>query len=347
MQNDTLIAVDLAKSVFEVAVSDHPGQVAAGAASRDPVPGLLRPAPAGHRRHGGLRLGSLLGRAHRAARAHGRPAAAAHGAPLRSPQQDRPHRHQGHARGQPQRGDPPRPGQDRRPAGAHLAPPPPLRLDGRAHRTHQHAARPAARVRASSSRSAPVTSSPRSGPSSRTPTPSSPTPSAPLFAEVCHEIRDLEAPHQDGRAPARGDSPQQTARRRPASSPSPASACSPPPLSSPSSATSTASPPARHFASYLGLTPREHSSGLTRTARRHLQARRRLPAHPPHPRRTLGPARTPARHTARSPPRLGPHARADPRPQQGRRRRRQQARPHRLGRLEARSSPSGSSPNAA
>lgn len=45
-------------------------------------------------------------------------------------------------------------------------------------------------------------------------------------------------------------------------------------------------PSARHFASYLGLTPRERSSGLRRRLRRHQQARRCPRAHAPDPRRT-------------------------------------------------------------
>ena len=46
MQNDTRIAVDVAKSVFEIAVSDRPGHVVRRERlPRDAVPGVLRPAP--------------------------------------------------------------------------------------------------------------------------------------------------------------------------------------------------------------------------------------------------------------------------------------------------------------
>jgi transposase len=89
-------------------------------------------------------------------------------------------------------------------------------------------------------------------------------------------------------------------------------------------------PSGRHLASYLGLTPREYSSGLKRKPGPHLQARGWLPAHSAHPRRALGAGpRAPA--TAGPPQGVGEQPREDPRPQQGRGGRRQQAHPDRVG----------------
>ena len=113
MAKDTLVAVDLAKSVFEVAVSHHPGQVAKNsAATRATVRQLLAQLPPA------TVVMEACGSAHFWARRI-RPlghdagsAAASRRPPLRPPQQDRPHRHQGNARGLPQRGDSSRPGQD-------------------------------------------------------------------------------------------------------------------------------------------------------------------------------------------------------------------------------------------
>ncbi len=92
-------------------------------------------------------------------------------------------------------------------------------------------------------------------------------------------------------------------------------------------------PSGRHLASYLGLTPREYSSGLKRNLGR-ISKRgdgylRTLLIHGA--RSVLLHAR---KQAARSPARVGEQARSDPRPQQGRRGRGQQDGPHRLGRLE-------------
>ena len=94
-------------------------------------------------------------------------------------------------------------------------------------------------------------------------------------------------------------------------------------------------PSARHFASYLGLTPRENSCGLRRRlgaiSKRGDVYLRTLLIH--------GARSVLLAAKRRSPDRLRAWAlaRADrPRPQQGRRRARQQARQNRLGRLEAR-----------
>ena len=71
MENDTRVAVDIAKAVFEIAVSDRPGRVA----RRERLPRdrssstFFAQLPAGHRGHGGLRLGPLLGAPDRGARA--------------------------------------------------------------------------------------------------------------------------------------------------------------------------------------------------------------------------------------------------------------------------------------
>jgi transposase len=58
-------------------------------------------------------------------------------------------------------------------------------------------------------------------------------------------------------------------------------------------------PSARHFASYLGLTPCETSTGPPPAARRHQQARRYLPVHALDPRRPL---RALSREDAAAPP---------------------------------------------
>jgi len=70
--------------------------------------------------------------------------------------------------------------------------------------------------------------------------------------------------------------------------------------------------------------------------RQNLQARRRLPAHAPHPRGAIGPLSCQAHEAPRPPALLGPQPRTQGRTQQGRRRPRQQARPYHLGRLEER-----------
>ena len=113
MSNDTRIAVDVAKAVFEVAISDRPGHVRRdGAPAARAVPALPGPAAGGHGGHGGVRLGALLGAPDRAARPPRRAAAAAPRPALRPRQQDRPHRRQGHPGGQPQRRHPAGAGED-------------------------------------------------------------------------------------------------------------------------------------------------------------------------------------------------------------------------------------------
>ena len=94
-------------------------------------------------------------------------------------------------------------------------------------------------------------------------------------------------------------------------------------------------PSGRHFASYLGLTPREYSSGLKRNSRPHLEAWRWLPAHLAHPWCTLS-ARARTKATAGSAAGMGEPIGEDPRPQQSRRRGGEQARSHRVGSLETR-----------
>ena len=262
MQNDTLVAVDLAKSVFEVAVSDRPGQV--GRRERLPRAQFLsffaqQPEATvvmeacGSAHFWARRIQALGHRAFCCRRT--RPA-------LRPPQQDRSHRHQGHARGQPQRGDPPRPGQDRRPAGPDLAASPPLRLDRRANRPHQHPARAAARVRDLDSRRRAPRRPHRLG---------------------SHRGRRSGRPRFASPGPRRG-LPARSASSRRASARSSASSTAIAAqlpvvahlLTIPGIGLLIATalvafvgdihrfPSARHFASYLGLTPREYSSGLKR-----------------------------------------------------------------------------------
>ena len=68
-------------------------------------------------------------------------------------------------------------------------------------------------------------------------------------------------------------------------------------------------------------------------ARTHLEARRHLPALSPDPRRASRPARSPRQDSPTRPARLGARRPAAPRSQRRRHRARQQARPHRLGGL--------------
>ena len=148
MQNDTRIAVDLAKAVFEIAVSDRPGRV--GRRERLPqgaVPELLCPAAGRHSGDGSVRLGALLGPSDRRLGTSRCSASAVPRPPVRATQQDGPHRRQGDPRSQPQRGHSTGSGQDRVPASPHVAAPTALRVDERAHRPHQLSARPAAGAR--------------------------------------------------------------------------------------------------------------------------------------------------------------------------------------------------------
>ena len=145
---DTTIAVDLAKSVFEVAVSQRPGTVRERRRlSRTQFARLLERTGARDTGDGGLRHRPLLGSRSPGVRASGRAAAAARGAPLRVAQQDRWGRREGVAGSGSQRGHPARPGQVRRSARARSAPPLALDLDGHAHGTVEHLARAFARAR--------------------------------------------------------------------------------------------------------------------------------------------------------------------------------------------------------
>jgi hypothetical protein len=101
----TTIAVDLAKSVFEVAVSDTPGRVR--------IRRRLTRA-ASHRAARSLRLRALLGPPRTCRRARRPPAPATRRASLRAAQQDRPRRREGPARSRAQRGH------SRRPYGSSL-----------------------------------------------------------------------------------------------------------------------------------------------------------------------------------------------------------------------------------
>jgi transposase len=144
----------------------------------------------------------------------------------------------------------------------------------------------------------------------------------PLFAQACQEIRDIEAriKHVERQLEALTEQLPVVALL----------------LSIPGIGLLTATallaflgdihrfPSGRHLASYLGLTPREFSSGLKRHLGRIWDPHPWRPLRPPP--RTYPPARPPAR--------VGAQAGTHPPPQQGRRGRGQQARPHRLGRLD-------------
>jgi transposase len=124
------IGVDLAKSIFEVAVSPAPGRVqerrrlsrtalTAFFAVQPPAEVLLEPCGSAH--HWGRELRRL--------------------------QQDRPGRRQGPAGGRPQRGDLSRAGEIARAAGGSRPPPAPPGLSPNPHRPDQRRSRPPARVR--------------------------------------------------------------------------------------------------------------------------------------------------------------------------------------------------------
>ena len=297
MQNDTLVAVDLAKAVFEVAVSDRPGRVAPRALPAAQFLSFFAQ-PCGHRGDGGVRLGPLLGAPHRRPRPRGGAAAAPPRASLRAAQQDRPHRRQGHARGQPQRGDPSRAGQDRRPAGPRLAASSALRVAGRAHRAHQRPARPAARAR-------------RLHPGSAL---------AQVVPAVWALIEDAERDLPDALRPllpscardprhrGRIEASSSSSRRWPSSCLSSLSSDHPGhrPADRHRSGRLHRRHPALPLRPTLGQLPRPDAPGvLERPAtptRAHLQARRRLPAHAAHPRRALRPAARQAKHPTASAP---------------------------------------------
>jgi hypothetical protein len=62
MSNDTRIAIDVAKAVFELAISDRAGHVARRVRlPRAQFPALHRPAAGGDRGHGSVRIRPLLG----------------------------------------------------------------------------------------------------------------------------------------------------------------------------------------------------------------------------------------------------------------------------------------------
>ena len=112
MENDTRIAVDVAKTIFEVAISDRPGHVVRRERlTREPVPALHRPPAGGDRGHGGVRLRSSLGPEDPEARPPRGAATASPSPALRAGKQDRPRRRESDPGGLPQRGDPPGPGE--------------------------------------------------------------------------------------------------------------------------------------------------------------------------------------------------------------------------------------------
>jgi hypothetical protein len=130
MEDHTTIAVDLSKSVFEIAVSQSPGRVCERrrlSRGRE----LLRQASSGDRSSGSLRLGPPLGTPDRAAGPPGPPAASSSDPPVCSPGQDRRRRCQCVAGGASQRADLPGPRQDSPPAGPGRPSPDPFRVDGR------------------------------------------------------------------------------------------------------------------------------------------------------------------------------------------------------------------------
>ncbi len=215
---------------------------------------------------------------------------------------------------------------------ADVAAPAALGLDDGAHGAPQHPPRPAARARRLHPRRARARSCRRCGRSSRTPTPSFPTrcaPSSPRPARRSATSRRASSRSSGSwrRSPSRLPAVERLLhhpRHRPAHRHR---------ARSPSSATSGASPRGGTWPATSGLTPREYSSGLKRhlgrISKRGDGYLRTLLIHGA--RSVLAPR---AQAAAGPAARVGAQAREDPRPQQGRRGRRQQDGAHRLGGLE-------------
>ena len=263
MQNDTRIAVDVAKAVFEIAVSDRPGRVTRRERlpraqfltffAQHPAATVVMEA-CGSAHYWGRRIEQLGHRVVLLPPHHVRPY-------VRRNKTDRTD-----AKGilEASRNEDIRPvpvktvaqqvadlaAPASAPAGCTSAPP---------------ASTPCAACCASwasSSRSARARWCPRCGLCSRTPTPSCPTRCGPLFAEACHEIRDIEAriKHVERQLEAMAEQLPVVEHL----------------LTIPGIGLLTATalfafigdihrfPSGRHLASYLGLTPREYSSGLKR-----------------------------------------------------------------------------------
>ena len=192
MSNDTRIAVDVAKAVFEIAISDRPGHVAAADASRAPSSCLHGPATGRDRGDGSVRLRPPLGAQDPEARP---PAWCCCRRTTSVPTFAATRRIAPTPRAswrQPQRRDPARAREDGGPAGPDVAASAALGVDDRAHGPAQCAARPATRAR----RLHPV--------GAREVVPAvwaliedadSDLPEAlrPIFAEACREIREIEA----------------------------------------------------------------------------------------------------------------------------------------------------------
>jgi hypothetical protein len=96
----TTIAVDLAKSVFQVAVSRRPGHVDEERRLSRAVVDVPRSADAGDRRPRSLRVGTLLGATTATVGSRRSLVARARRAPVRASQQDGSHRHQSATRGE-------------------------------------------------------------------------------------------------------------------------------------------------------------------------------------------------------------------------------------------------------
>ena len=280
MRNDTRIAVDVAKAVFEIGDFGSTGTSGtARAPAAGAVPALLRAAAGGDGGHGGLRFVPPLGREASRARSPRGAAPTAPRATLRPSQQDRPHRRQGNSRGQPQRRHSTlSPIKTVCAAGPHVAAPAALGMDDGADRADQYSAWTAAgagRLHPRGRREVvPAVWALIEDADSELP-----DALRPIFAEACQEIREIEA-----RIKLVEQQLEAMAEQLPAVGQL---------LTIPGIGLLTATalvafigdirrfPSGRHLASYLGLTPREYSSGLKRLPRSHLQARRRLPAHAP------------------------------------------------------------------
>ncbi len=262
MQNDTRIAVDIAKECLrDRGVGSARACRAPGEAAARPVPRVLRQLPRRHRGHGGLRLGSLLGAPDRGAWPPGGPASSSVRPSLR-------------ARNKTDRTDvkgileacrndrhPARPHQDRGPTGhrprctvcARAGWPSAPRASTLCGACCASWASSSRWAHAGAARGVGAHRGRRLGPARRA--------RADLRRGLPGDPRTRRASRRSSASSRRWPS------RSPSSAtcaPSPASACSPPPPCSPSSATSIAFPSGRHLASFLGLTPREYSSGLKR-----------------------------------------------------------------------------------
>ena len=283
MDKHTVVAVDLAKTMFEIAVSDEPGRV-----NRQRRLSRCEFLVFFAQTRAATVVMEACGSAHHWARQIQH---LGHKVVLLPPHQVRPYV----TRNKTDRADAkgileayrnadirPVPVQDHAPAGPRLDPPLPLRMDRRTNGPGEHAPGPAPRAGHRHPRGHREGAAPGAAPDRRRRFRESPTACAPPSPPPVTRFRACETEFARRRRSieALAEQTPVVARLR----------------SIPGVGLMTATalvafvgdilrfPSGRQFASYLGLTPREYSSGLTAAARSDLQARRLLPAHAADPR---------------------------------------------------------------